>query len=316
MEAKHDSVLLEESIEALSIEPNDIVVDGTVGGAGHWRGLFAALSSEGVLVGIDADQHALERAREVLDEDPRTDRPMVHLIADNFRNLARILERLGISHINKALFDLGWSGYQLAEGRGFSFREDEPLLMTYSDSGSTGSAAELLATASEEELSDILHTYGEERFARGIARAIVLARAKERIVTTNALVKAVEAGTPAWYHHRKTHPATKTFQALRIAVNDELGAIREGLAATIDHLSPGGRVAVITFHSIEDRIVKNIFREAHAKGSGLVVNKKVIVPSVEETKRNPRSRSAKLRVFERSIVAASLPDTSSSIAYA
>lgn len=293
MEARHDSVLMAEVLEALDIQPNDTVVDATIGGAGHFSALLAALGEGGVIVGIDADTAAVERGREAYARDRRPERPIAHLVNDNFRNLARILERLGIAPIDKILFDLGWSGYQIAAPRGFSFQNDEPLLMNYFEGGET--AADIVNSSSEEELADIIFTYGEERFARGIARAIVESRSKERILTTGALVAAVLAGTPVWYHKRKIHPATKTFQALRIAVNDELGALCEGLAAAIIALAPNGRLAVISFHSIEDRIVKNIFRdEAKAKSLRL---KKPITATRAEVLANRRARSAKLRVF-------------------
>lgn len=296
----HTTVLLKEAVDMLSVGRSDTVVDGTVGGAGHFSSILSRLSSDGTLIGIDLDADALERAREIVGADMREDRPVVHLVADNFRNLSRILERLAVSTIDKALYDLGWSGFQLGQGKGFSFRMDEPLLMTYGDPEAKGSAAELVATLTEAELGDLIHAYGEERYARGIARAIVRAREKERILTTGALVAAIESGVPASYRNGRIHPATRTFQALRIAVNDEFGSIDEGIRTAVTHLSPRGRVAVITFHSIEDRIVKNLFRELAESGYGTVITRKVITPSREEVIVNPRSRSAKLRVFEKS----------------
>jgi len=293
MEAKHNSVLMSEVLEALDIQPSDTVVDATIGGAGHFGELLTALGEGGVIVGIDADPAAVERGREAYARDRRPERPVAHLVNDNFRNLARILERLGIAPVDKFLFDLGWSGYQIAAPRGFSFQNDEPLLMAYSETGET--AADIVNSSSEEDLANIIFVYGEERFARSIARAIVKARADERILTTGALVKAILAGTPAWYHKQKIHPATKTFQALRIAVNDELGAIKEGLAAAINALSPNGRLIVISFHSIEDRIVKNILRDAVQ--SKPLQSKKPIVATRSEIIANRRARSAKLRVL-------------------
>lgn len=297
MKALHESVLMREVCKALDVQPGDTVVDATLGGAGHFKKLLAALGEGGVIVGIDADPAAVERGREAYADDRRPDRPVAHLVNDNFRNLSRILERLGIGKVDKILFDLGWSGYQIAAPRGFSFQNDEPLLMTYGESGET--AADIVNSSSEEELSDIIFTYGEERFARSIARAIVAARAKGRILTTATLVAAIKAGTPRQYHERKIHPATKTFQALRIAVNDEIGAVREGLAAALSALAPGGRLAVISFHSIEDRVVKNLLRDAAEAGLGTMNPKKPIVPTRAEIVANRRARSAKLRVFER-----------------
>jgi 16S rRNA (cytosine1402-N4)-methyltransferase len=297
MEARHDTVLLEEALAALKVRSGDTVVDATLGGAGHFSTLLGMLGEGGVIVGIDADPAAVERGRAAYANDRRPERPIAHLVNDNFRNLARILERLKIFPVNAILFDLGWSGYQIASPRGFSFQNDEPLLMTYSEGGET--AADIVNRSSEAELADIIFTYGEERFARHIARAIVEARARERILTTGALVAAIKTGTPQWYHEQKIHPATRTFQALRIAVNDEVAALREGLAAAIAALAPGGMLAVISFHSIEDRIVKNALRDAAYVGQGSLSPKKPIVPGRAEVLRNRRARSAKLRVFER-----------------
>ncbi len=297
MEAKHDSVLMDEVLKALEVAPGDTVVDATLGGAGHFREILSRLGADGVLIGIDADPEAVERARAAYADDRRADRPVAHLVNDNFRRLEHILDRLNIATVDKALFDLGWSGYQIAAPRGFSFQGSEPLLMTYGPDEK--SAAEFVNSATEEDLADMLYAYGEERFARGIARAIVAKRSKGRILSTDDLVDAVKAGTPDWYQRGKLHPATKTFQALRIAANDELGALREGLDAAVKRLAPSGRIAVITFHSIEDRIVKSFFRDAVHAGLGALLEKKPIAPSREEVLRNRRARSAKLRVFER-----------------
>lgn len=295
---------MEEVLAALALKPTDIVVDATLGGAGHFGRLLGALSTDGILIGIDADPEAVERARAVVAADRRSDRPVVHLVNDNFRNLAHILERLGVAKVDKALFDLGWSGYQLASPRGFSFQKDEPLLMTYGEGGE--SAAEIVNSASEQELVDLLYSYGEERFARSIARAIVAKRAKARILTTQALVDAVLAGTPAWYQHRKIHAATKTFQALRIAANDEFTVLREGIAGALAYLAPLGRLVVISFHSVEDRIVKSAFRDAAYAGLGLA-SKKPVTASASELAKNRRARSAKLRVFEKNAARLTAP---------
>lgn len=302
-ESLHESVLMDEVLKELAVAPTDVIVDATLGGAGHFARLLAALGVDGVLVGLDADPEAVARARAVVGNDRRTNRPVVHLVNDNFRNLGRVLDRLGVARVDKVLFDLGWSGYQLAAPRGFSFsassgQKDQPLLMTYGVGGTT--AAEIVNSASESELVDFLYSYGEERFARGIARAIVAKRTKSRLLTTSDLVDAVMRGTPPWYHHRKIHPATKTFQAFRIAANDELNALREGIASILNYLSPGGRLVVISFHSIEDRIVKSAFREAAYAGVGLT-SKKPLTPSADELARNRRARSAKLRVFEKNM---------------
>lgn len=297
MPAHHDSVLLSEAVDALAVRENDVVVDATTGGAGHFAALLAKLGADGVIVGIDADTSATERAREAYALDRRPHRPVAHLVTDNFRNLTHILERLGIGFVDKILFDLGWSGYQLAEKKGFSFSNDEPLLMTYGGVGET--AADIVNTYAERDLADLIYLYGEERHSRKIASAIVIARAKKRILTTGELVEAILAGTPSWYQKKGNHPATKTFQALRIAVNDEFGALKEGLVSAIRVLAPQGRLAVISFHSGEDRIVKEILRDAAKSGQGKLSPKKPLAPSRAEILANRRSRSAKLRVFER-----------------
>lgn len=291
---------MNEVIKALAVQPSDTVVDATLGGAGHFKALLAKLGEGGTIIGIDADASAVERGREAYAQDRRPERPVAHLVNDNFRNLARILERLGVGEADAILFDLGWSGFQISAPRGFSFQNDEPLLMTYGETGET--AADIVNSSSETTLADIIFTYGEERFARSIARAIVKARSKERILTTSSLVSAIYLGTPKRYHEGKIHPATKTFQALRIAVNDEIGALREGIFSALDALAPSGRLAIISFHSIEDRIVKNMLRDATNNGLGTMSPKKPIAPTRAEILMNRRARSAKLRIFERSEV--------------
>ncbi|MDB5265125.1 MAG: Ribosomal small subunit methyltransferase [Parcubacteria group bacterium] len=310
MEPRHDTVLLQESVDALVIAPGDIVVDATLGGAGHFKLILSKLGAKNTLMGIDADTQAIERAQKVVTEagSPAD----VRLVEGNFKDLGAILDAQNIKEIDKILFDLGWSGFQLALGRGFSFRVDEPLSMTYGDPEASTNAKDLVNHLSEESLADLIFTLGEERFARGIARSIVEAREEKEIETTFELVAAIEAGTPSWYHHRRLHPATKTFQALRIAVNDELGALREGLAVALARLAPGGRIAVISFHSIEDRIVKSTLRDA-AHECGTLVTRKPIVPSSAETAQNPRARSAKLRVYERSMSCAVLAASSNNL---
>jgi 16S rRNA (cytosine1402-N4)-methyltransferase len=297
MSEGHQSVLLTEAIDSLAIVPGDIVVDATVGGAGHFSVMRKALNGQGTLVGIDADSEAIERGQAAIGL-PSENGPRVILENDNFRNLEALLEKNGIEKVNKVLFDLGWSGYQLTRGRGLSFQAHEPLQMTYGDPENETTAEDVVNGASEEELTRILLELGEETFARKIAKAIVDTRKQERILTTTQLVEIIKQATPEWFHKRRIHPATKTFQALRIYVNDELGALSEGLSAALNHTEKGGRIAVITFHSIEDRIVKLAFKDAAAEGKGGLVTKKPIVPTPEELTENPRARSAKLRVFE------------------
>ncbi|MBI2030043.1 16S rRNA (cytosine(1402)-N(4))-methyltransferase RsmH [Candidatus Kaiserbacteria bacterium] len=293
----HQSVLLHEAIRELEIRPDDTVIDATLGGAGHARAIAEALESSGILIGFDLDQAAIARAQRALADA----KPQIHLIRSNFRNLANELAAREISSVDKALFDLGWSGYQLAAGRGFSFLSDEPLLMTYVQeiTPETLTAREIVNEWEEESLIDIISGWGEERYARRIASMIVNRRSTKPFETARDLADEIKACVPSVYRYGRIHPATKTFQALRIAVNDELGALQEGLASAWKILSPGGRIAVITFHSIEDRIVKQLFVQWEKEEGGKRITKKPLTPSDEELSHNPRARSAKLRVIEK-----------------
>lgn len=294
----HYSVLLQEVLAGLSIEPDDVVIDGTVNGGGHSEAIASKLSKDGILIGFDLDSGALEKAKERL----QNLEPTIHLINDNFRNFDAAIQRLRISAPKKILLDLGWSRNQIDEGgRGFSFQKDEPLQMTYMPSPTEGdvTAALILNDWKEETIANILYGYGEEQFSRRIARAIVQEREVHPLQTTGDLVRIIEQSVPHWYLKKRTHPATKSFQALRIAVNDELGALQETIEKGIRALAPGGRIAIISFHSIEDRIVKTNFRQAEQEGHGKVITKKPIIPSKEESAENPASRSAKLRIFEK-----------------
>lgn len=292
----HRSVLLHEAIANLNIKPDDCVVDATLGGACHARALCDALDERGVFVGFDLDHDAIVRAQEAL----IGVRPRVHLIEGNFRNMASECTARGIEHIDKALFDLGWSSYQLYSGRGFSFTSDEPLLMTYStkDEGIL-TANEIVNDWEESSLADIIFGWGEERYSRRIARAIVEQRSSAPIVTARQLAEIIYTAVPRAYAHGRIHPATKTFQALRIAVNDEMGALKEGVNSAWGMLNSGGRIAIISFHSIEDRIVKQQLLSYEKDGSGVRITRKPLVVSSEEIARNPRARSAKLRVIEK-----------------
>lgn len=290
----HYSVLSKEVLEGLQIDKNDIVLDGTINGGGHSLQIAELLGERGTLIGIDLDQEALTKAKERLNDV----KPTVHLKEDNYRNFDQVLDELSIPCINKMLLDLGFSTNQIeSSGRGFSFRREEPLLMTLSANSTGLTAEEIVNEWDEENIADVIYGYGEERFSRKIAKGIVEARP---IKTTLELVKVIENSVPNWYKKRKIHPATKTFQALRITVNDEIGSLRTGLSKGVKKLCSGGRIAVITFHSIEDRVVKNIFKDAMHDGIGTLVNKKPIIPTEEEIKENPASRSAKLRIFQKS----------------
>lgn len=294
----HVPVLLQEVISVLALHQDDVVVDGTAGGGGHATSILKHLGDQGRYIGIDADAHALKRVHARLGADPR-----VNLVESNFRSIDTVLHGQGLDRVDKILLDLGLSSDQLdstdlEKSRGFSFARDEPLTMTFCSNPSPSMVtAEMVVNEwSEEALADILFGYGNERSARKIARAIVAARSQAPIRTTAELQNIVTHVIP---RNGATHPATKTFQAIRMAVNDELGALEEVLEKGVALLSPGGRIAVITFHSLEDRIVKRYFREYEDASTGVRITKKPIAPSDEELATNRRARSAKLRCLEK-----------------
>ena len=309
MDALHVSVLLHECIENLNIRPDGIYVDGTLGMGGHSEQIAARLTT-GKLIGIDRDETAIERAGARLA--PFGDR--VQLVHGNFRDAAAILDRLGIDAVDGMLFDLGVSSPQLDESeRGFSYMHDAPLDMRMDESASY-TARELVNTVSYEELKRILYEYGEERYAPAIAKKICAYRTEKPIETTLELADLIRSAMPAAALREKQHPAKRSFQAIRIAVNDELGELPPMLRAAEKNLKPGGRLTVITFHSLEDRIVK---RELQALATGCtcppefpvcvcgkkpkmkLITRKPIVSGEEELNENPRARSAKLRVAEK-----------------
>ena len=293
----HTPVLLHESLELLRIQSEDVVLDATLGGAGHARAIVDRLGEKGTFIGVDADMEAVARSREML----KGARAKVILIEGNFRDVESYLGKHGIPYLTKALFDLGWSIDQLSAGRGFSFLSDEPLLMTFSGTirGDTLTAGKIVNTWEEESIADILYGWGEEKFSRRIARAIVEARRQKEIRTSKELGAIVQAAVPAFYRRGRIHPATKTFQALRIAVNDEIGALKQGMQSAWKSLRPRGRLACIAFHSVEDRVIKQTMREWSHSGQGVLVTKKPIRPTRGEILGNPRSRSAKLRCIRK-----------------
>jgi 16S rRNA (cytosine1402-N4)-methyltransferase len=277
----HVSVLLAEAVAALAPKAGEVVVDATYGKGGHSAALRAAAKIK--LIAIDAD--------------PTAGRGVVE---GNFGDLGAILKKLEIKEVDKVLFDLGWNMTQLTSGRGFSFMHDEPLNMSYSATPRSGfTAAEALNEWSEKVLADVLYGYGEERYARRIARAIVERRETKPFATTLELVEVVRDAVPAAYRRGRLNPATKTFQALRIAVNEELKSLESGLKAAWQHLACNGRIATITFHSIEDRLVKRYFASLAKSHHGHLIYKKPLTPSEKEVKNNPASRSAKMRVIEK-----------------
>lgn len=310
MEFKHTSVLLEETIENLDIKPQGVYLDGTLGGGGHACEVAKRLTGAGRLIGIDQDEDALAAAGKRLEPS----RTRVTLIRDNYANAAEALAGTGIYGVDGIVLDLGVSSYQLDnEERGFSYRYDAPLDMRM-DRRQSLSAKEIINEYSEAELTRILRDYGEEKFAKNIARHIVAARRDKPLETTGELNEIIKASIPAKMRATGGHPSKRTFQSIRIACNRELEVLQDSLDGLIDLLNPGGRLCVITFHSLEDRIVKSIFRKNENPctcppdfpvcvcgqvSKGRVVTKKPILPSEGETAENSRAKSAKLRVFEK-----------------
>lgn len=310
MEFQHKSVLLQECIDALNIRPDGIYLDGTLGGAGHSSQIARRLTEGGRLIGVDRDRTALAAAKERLA--PYADR--VTLVHSNFAEIDAILDSLGIPAVDGMLFDLGVSSPQLDDAlRGFSYMADAPLDMRM-DKDDALTAGEVVNTWPQGELRRILYDYGEERYAPQIAAAICRAREKAPVETTLELVDIIRSAMPAQALREKQHPAKRSFQAIRIAVNDELGAVSRMMQAAVGRLNPGGRLAVITFHSLEDRIVKSEMQQA-ARGCTCppefpvcvcgkkplvkLVTRKPIVSGPAELEENPRARSAKLRVAEK-----------------
>ena len=298
---EHVPVLLTESVEALAIDPDGIYVDGTLGGAGHAEEIVKQLSSKGTFIGCDVDHDAIMRATERLSPYPSKK----YFIHENFRNLDQILDKLKINEVSGILLDLGWSSFQINDAsRGLSFMNDGPLDMNLSKGMSSErlTAYEIINNWAEETLADIFYGYGDETKARVIARHIVKVRKEKPITTTHQLAQTVieclfpNAKKNPYF---KIHPATKVFQALRIAVNDELQVVTDAINVGIESLAPQGRFAIITFHSGEDRIVKHLFKSFAEQGTVKLITKKPIVPSDTEIRENPRSRSSKLRIIEK-----------------
>ena len=307
MEFKHVSVLLDECIEALNIKENGIYVDCTLGGAGHTKEILKKLRG-GKLIGIDQDTDALNNAREILKEYEN-----VVLVHSNFENIRKILEEHAPQGVDGILMDLGVSSYQLDEGeRGFSYMKDAPLDMRMNREDVL-SAYDVVNGYEEADIARVIRDYGEEKFAKRIAGFIVKARGEKPIATTHELVEIIKAAIPAKARREGPHPAKRTFQAIRIEVNRELTIIRDTILDAVDGLKPEGRLAIITFHSLEDRIVKNTYKElmfpctcptsmpciCGKTATVKILTKKPILPGDEEIEENPRSRSAKLRVLEK-----------------
>lgn len=310
MSFKHTSVLLEETIQYLNIKPDGIYVDGTLGGGGHSYEICKRLGPAGRLIGIDQDSDAIEAATKRLQ--PYSEK--VTIIRDNYCHMKEILTQLDIHQVDGILLDLGVSSYQLDQAeRGFTYREDVPLDMRM-DQRQTMTARDIVNDYSENQLYRIIRDYGEDKFAKNIAKHIAAARAKEPIETTGQLIEIIKGAIPMKFRVTGGHPAKRTFQAIRIELNRELDVLRDNLDDMIDMLSQDGRLCVITFHSLEDRIVKTIYKKNEnpcecppsfpicicgKKSKGKLATRKPILPSEEELEENSRSKSAKLRVFIR-----------------
>lgn len=310
MAFEHKSVLLYETVESLNIRPAGIYVDGTLGGGGHAYEVCGRLGEHGRLIGIDQDADAIAAATQRLAEY----KDKVTVVRSNYENIAAVLHDLGIEKVDGIYLDLGVSSYQLdTASRGFTYREDAPLDMRM-DQRNTQTAADIVNTYSEMDLYRIIRDYGEDRFAKNIAKHIVRQRQEKPYETTGELIETIKAAIPAKIRATGGHPAKRTFQAIRIELNHELDVLNRSIDTMIDLLNPGGRLSIITFHSLEDRIVKQRFRDNEnpcicppefpvcmcgKKSKGRVVTRKPIVPGEEELEYNKRSKSSKLRVFER-----------------
>ena len=309
MEFKHKSVLLNETIDGLNIKPDGIYVDGTLGGGGHAYEVCRCLGEKGSIVGIDQDAAAIEAASARLKDFGEK----VTIVRSNYCDMKSKLHELGINKVDGIVLDLGVSSYQLDTAeRGFSYREDAPLDMRM-DTRQKMTARDIVNDYTEADLYRVIRDYGEDKFAKNIAKHIVQARAVKPVETTAELSEIIRASIPMKFQKKSGHPAKRTFQAIRIELNRELDVLRDSLDDMIDLLNPGGRLCIITFHSLEDRIVKSAFRKNEnpctcppdfpvcvcgKKSKGSIITKKPILPSEEELEYNSRSKSAKLRIFE------------------
>ncbi len=289
----HTPVLLDEVVGLLDPKPGDVMLDGTANGGGHTLALSGRVGLGGKIIAIERDREVIDKLAERVKKENVEN---VMIIAGNYADSRGILERCGVQYVDGILLDLGFSSWHVdGAGRGFSFQKNEPLDMRYDPQGGGETAADIINNRRQDELERIIRDYGEERFARGIARAIAAAREHARIMTTGMLVAAIREGVPRRFQQGRIHPATRIFQALRIAVNDELGCLERFLSAVPDLLAPGGRLAIISFHSLEDRLVKNFFKQKAREGIFEAITKKPLIATLGEVRRNPRARSAKLR---------------------
>ncbi len=297
---QHITVLQNEVLEVLRPPKDAVIVDCTLGSGGHAETIVSTLSKKSVYIAIDQDPTALESSQKRLGETKAT----LHFENGNFKDIKAIVLKYGYQEVDAIIADLGWRIEQFdgSSGvpRGFSFKANEPLLMTYGDPDSYSfTAYDIVNEWHEEDIANVLYAYGEERFSRRIAHAIILRREEQVIATSDDLAEVIASAVPKAYARGKTHPATKSFQALRIAVNDEFDSLTALINEGFELLKPGGRMAIITFHSLEDRIVKEHFRNLTRDQRAVLVHKKPIVPNYDEVKTNSRARSAKLRTIEK-----------------
>lgn len=291
----HESVLLKEVLEYLDPRPGDVIVDGTLGLGGHAEAILERIAPGGKLIGLDRDEKAIEMAKERLGKFGKS----AMLIKENYKNVAARLKDMGEAPVRGMLLDLGISSMQVDDAqRGFSFMKEAPLDMRM-DRASALTAKEIINKFSKEELLTILWEYAEERFARRIVDRILVERARHQIHTTTQLAQIIFTAVPASYRYGRIHPATRSFQGLRIAVNKEIEALRLFLENGLDVLTDGGRLVIISFHSLEDRLVKTAFRKYKSEGLGEILTKRPVGPGQAEESKNPRSRSAKLRAFRK-----------------
>ena len=294
----HVPVLLNEVIDALDLKNGKVAVDGTLNGGGHAREIIRKIMPGGKFIGIDLDSEILSNTKIEIEKEFSEYKSDMNFVHGNYRDLLRIIQENGFPRPDAVMLDLGFSSYHIdSADRGFSFQKDEPLDMRY-DQTTGRPAYEIINGMDEKSLADIIWKYGEERFSRHIAKAIVTARRKNKIKTTLELSEIVRNSVPSFYKRGRLNPATKTFQALRICVNDELGNLESFLKNIPEVMARGGRLAIISFHSLEDRIVKNSFNAYKKNKIANVITKKPIIATKKEEEGNPRSRSAKLRVLE------------------
>lgn len=287
--------MLKEVMGSLNLKAGDVVLDATIGGGGHSKEILRRILPGGSLIGLDQDQSAIAMAEANL----KCFSPNFKILNENFRNLGKVLSREGVKSLDAVIFDVGVSSYQLDDAqRGFSLKTDARLDMRM-DPRTKLSAYDIVNKYKEEDLSDIIYRFGEERFSRRIARRITEGRKSKPIETTTELAEIVRGAVGPRHRRARIDPATRTFQAIRIAVNDELNALEEGIKEAVSYLGLGARIAMISFHSLEDRIVKNLFKGYAGLGVLKIITKKPLVPRDEETTINPRSRSARLRIAER-----------------